>query len=57
MSSATRPKPRRIAASFSRSIITTILLVMLAIMVMRDILARRFSSDRQPQSDVTQRSH
>jgi hypothetical protein len=57
MSSSARPKPRRIASSFARSIVTSILLVLLAIMIVRDILVRRFGSERAPQTDVTQRSH
>jgi hypothetical protein len=56
MSSSARPKPRRIAPSFVRSILTSILLVLLAIMIVRDILVRRFGSERAPRTDVTQRS-
>jgi hypothetical protein len=42
---------------FARSIITTVLMVMLAVMIVRDILVRRWSAERQPSSsDVTQRS-
>ena len=57
MASANRAEPRRSETSFARSIIATIVLVMLAIMIVRDILVRRWGSERQPQSDVTQRSH
>ncbi|WP_198026388.1 hypothetical protein [Bradyrhizobium sp. ARR65] len=56
MSSANRPTPRRIEPSFARSIITTIVLVMVAVMIVRDILVRRWGGERGPQSDVTQRS-
>ena len=57
MSSSARPERRRNSPSFARSLITTALMVMLALMIVRDILARRWSSDRQPSSDVTQQSH
>jgi len=39
-----------------RSIITTILLIMIAVMIVRDIFVRRWSSAPPPASDVTQRS-
>ncbi|HLG80835.1 MAG TPA: hypothetical protein VKY22_07450 [Bradyrhizobium sp.] len=55
MSSSARPERRRNGPSFARSVITTVLMVMLAVMIVRDILARRWSSERQPSSDVTQR--
>jgi hypothetical protein len=42
MSSSAWPKPCRIAPSFARSILTNILLVLLAIMIVRDSLVRRF---------------
>jgi hypothetical protein len=57
MSSSARPERRRIGPSFARRIITTVLMVMLAAMIVRDILVRRWSAERQPSSDVTQRSH
>jgi len=57
MSSSARREARRNGPSFARSLITTALMVMLAVMIVRDILTRRWSSDRQPSSDVTQRSH
>jgi hypothetical protein len=57
MSSSARPERRRDGPPFARRIITTALMVMLAVMIVRDILARRWSSERQPSSDVTQRSH
>ncbi len=56
MSSSARPKPSRIEKSFPRGIVTSILLVMLAVMIVRDILVRRWGSEKQPQSDVTQRA-
>lgn len=57
MASANRPAPRRIETSFLRGIVTSFLLVMLAVMIVRDLLVRRWGAERQPQSDVTQRSH
>jgi hypothetical protein len=57
MSSAARPERRRNGPSFARRLITTALMVMLAVIIVRDILARRWSAERQPSSDVTQRSH
>jgi hypothetical protein len=57
MSLSARPERRRNYQSFARSIITTVLMVMLAVMIVRDILARRWSAERQPSSDVTQRQH
>ena len=57
MSSSVRPERRRNSPSFARRLITTALMVMLAVMIVRDILSRRWSADRQPSSDVTQRSH
>ena len=57
MSSSAGHEPRRIAPSFARRTVTSILLVMLAVMIVRDILVRRWSAERQPQSGVTERSH
>jgi hypothetical protein len=57
MSSSVRPERRRNSPSFARSLIITALMVALAVMIVRDILARRWSAERQPSSDVTQRSH
>ncbi len=57
MASANRPTRRRIEAPFLRSAVATLLLVMLAVMIVRDILVRRWGAERQPQSDVTQRFH
>ncbi len=49
--------PRRDAApSRLRSIVTTILLVILSILIVRDILVRRWGSAPPPRPDVTQRS-
>ena len=57
MASANRPALRRIETSFLRGIVTSFLLVMLAVMIVRDLLVRRWVAERQPQSGVTQRSH
>jgi hypothetical protein len=38
------------------SVIATLLLVMLALMIVRDILVRRWSTERPPLPDVTRRS-
>jgi branched-subunit amino acid transport protein len=51
-----RPERRRNDPSFLRRIITTVPMVVLAALIVRDILARRWGTERQPQSDVTQRS-
>jgi hypothetical protein len=39
-----------------RSTVTTILLIMLSVMIVRDIFARRWGSAPPASSDVTQRS-
>ena len=57
MSISARREARRNGPSFARSVITTIVMVMLAVLIVRDILVRRWSADRQPAADVTQRSH
>jgi hypothetical protein len=49
------PAPREAARSRVRSTITTILLIILAVMIVRDVFARRWSSAAQPLPDVTQR--
>jgi hypothetical protein len=56
MSSLSRPAPRRPSDRRARSIIPSILLVMLALMIVRDLLARRWSAERRPLSEVTRRS-
>jgi hypothetical protein len=53
MMQASRPKPRRI--SDSRAVVTTLLLLMLVAMIVRDILVRRWNSAPQGSTDVTQR--
>jgi hypothetical protein len=56
MASSARPKPRRIAPALAHSIITSIMLAMLAIMIVRDIVVRRWGIEKQPLFDVTHHS-
>jgi hypothetical protein len=39
-----------------RGIVTTLLVIMIAVMIVRDILVRRWGAATPPASDVTQRS-
>jgi hypothetical protein len=39
-----------------RTLVTSLLLVLLAVMIVRDILVRRWSAERPPPSGVTRRS-
>jgi hypothetical protein len=50
------PTPHDAARSRVRSIITTILMIMISVMIVRDIFVRRWGSATPPASDVTQRS-
>jgi hypothetical protein len=50
------PAPGDAARPRFRSLITTVLMVMLAVMIVRDIFARRWGGPTTPASDVTQRS-
>jgi hypothetical protein len=50
------PTTRDAAPSRLRSIVSTILLIMLSVMIVRDILARRWGSTTPARPDVTQRS-
>jgi hypothetical protein len=43
-------------ASGRRSIVTSLLLIMLAVMIVRDILVRKWGSERRPLPDVTERA-
>jgi hypothetical protein len=52
---ATLPAPQRARPRF-RGAITTALMVLLAVMVVRDIFVRRWSSAPSPSSDVTRRN-
>jgi hypothetical protein len=50
------PAIRRAARPRFRSIVTTIVLIMISIMIIRDILVRRWSAAPPSPSDVTERS-
>jgi hypothetical protein len=54
--SASLPTPRDAARSRVRNVITTILLIMITAMIVRDIFVRRWGSATSPASDVTQHS-
>jgi len=40
----------------TRGVVMTVLLIMLGVMIVRDLLVRRWSAPGQPSHDVTQRS-
>jgi hypothetical protein len=46
------PTPRDAASSRLRRVITTVLMIMLAIMIVRDIFARRWGSTAGPRQDI-----
>jgi hypothetical protein len=50
--------PQRSDAARSRlhSVITTVLLIMISVMIVRDILVRRWGTAAPPASDVTRQS-
>jgi hypothetical protein len=48
------PAPDDAARSRLRSIVTTLLLIMIAVMIVRDIFVRRWGAATPPASDVTQ---
>jgi hypothetical protein len=48
-----RPQAR---VSGQRPIVTSLLLIMLAVMIVRDILVRKWGSERRPLPDVTRRA-
>jgi hypothetical protein len=50
------PIVRHAARPRFRSIVTTIVLIMISIMIVRDILVRRWNAAPPPSSDVTERS-
>ena len=50
------PAPRAGAHVRVRSVITTVLLIMISVMIVRDILVRRWSATPPPASDVTRQS-
>jgi len=55
MQQISRPPARR-TQSLSRSLVTTVLMVVLAFLIVRDIVARRWSGTAPPAPDVTERS-
>jgi hypothetical protein len=54
MPQAGQPQPRR--GPQRRTLVTSLLLILLAVMIVRDILVRRWSAERPPLSGVTRRS-
>jgi hypothetical protein len=50
------PQPRDAARPRVRSLITTVLMIMISVMVVRDIFVRRWNSVTPAASDVTERS-
>lgn len=50
VSARAEPRPR------FRGIITTVLMILISVMIVRDILVRRWSSPAPSASDVTERS-
>ena len=50
------PAPGDAARPRFRGILTTLLVIMIAVMIVRDILVRRWGAATPPASDVTQRS-
>jgi len=54
MPQADRPDARR--GPQRRTLVTSLLLILLAVMIVRDILVRRWSVERPPLSGVTRRS-
>jgi len=45
---------RGVAPSRARSVVTTLLLVVLAVLIVRDILVRRWTATTRANADVTQ---
>jgi hypothetical protein len=50
------PEPDPGARPRVRSVITTVLLIMISVMIVRDILVRRWGGSAPPASDVTRQS-
>lgn len=48
------PEPADAPRSRVRNLVTTILLIMISVMIVRDILVRRWGAAPLPTSDVTQ---
>jgi hypothetical protein len=56
VSALSRPVPRRPSDRRARNVIPTLLLIMLALMIVRDILVRRWSAEQPAPRDVTRRA-
>jgi hypothetical protein len=54
MPQASGPEARR--GPQRRTLVTSLLLILLAVLIVRDILVRRWSAERAPPSGVTRRS-
>jgi hypothetical protein len=50
------PQPRDAARPHLRRFITTVLMIMISVMIVRDIFVRRWNSATPAASDVTERS-
>jgi len=50
------PEPLDAPRSRVRSVVTTILFILISVMIVRDILVRRWSAAPPPTSDVTEQS-
>jgi len=50
------PQPRDAARSRVRSLITTVLMIMISVMIIRDIFVRRWGAPTTAASDVTERA-
>ena len=50
------PRAERAAHAKARTLLTTLLMIALAVMIVRDIVVRRFSTAAPPAPDVTERS-
>lgn len=55
MTSAHLPEPADAARSRVRGLVTTILFILISVMIVRDILVRRWGAAPPPTSDVTSR--
>ena len=56
LSPSDRGRSRRTSVLRARGVVMTVLLIMLGVMIVRDLLIRRWSAPGQPSHDVTQRS-
>jgi hypothetical protein len=56
LSPSDRGRSRRTSVLRARGVVMTVLLIMLGVMIVRDLLVRRWSAPGQPSHDVTQRS-